>query len=331
MKKLFLLIAFTTISTVMWAQNEVMGATLQTGNEVKTYTGVNALVNAYNEADETGSVITLTAGTFNSPNYIKKSVKIYGFGWEVNEDNNILTPTVINSYLSFQTDNDETSLQDVLIEGVRINGDVNVKQITNLTISRCSFNTFAVSGNNAQSILLRQCYIGSFYTINTNISLMGLDVENCFIKGRINMSLNPQSQIMFNHCIIRSDNDYGHSAALYTNNIFGSGYRTDVATDATLKNNILTIGVPSSSIQEGNWYNVPVGTIFSDATDMNYTATRTFTLADPATYVGTDGTEVGINGGSYPWNKIPTTPIVKSLELEVNGSNLNVTYEAEVR
>ena len=79
-----------------------------------------------------------------------------------------------------------------------------------------------------------------------------------------------------------------------------------------------------------NCYNVSPGSIFADATNGNYTEERTFVLASPDVYVGTDNTPVGPSGG-LGWNKVPTTPVVKSLDLEVSGTTLNVTYEAEVR
>ena len=59
----------------------------------------------------------------------------------------------------------------------------------------------------------------------------------------------------------------------------------------------------------------------------------TFTLKDNllSTYVGTDGTPVGINGGGYTWNIIPTTPKVNGLTLTPSGTTLNVTYDAQTR
>ena len=95
----------------------------------------------------------------------------------------------------------------------------------------------------------------------------------------------------------------------------------------------LSVGSVSASIQEGNWFSVSNDNIFDpeDGTDFSYSAERTFKLKTPNDFVGTDNTEVGINGGNYPWNKIPRMPVVKSLKLDVEGKQLNVTYEAEVR
>ena len=74
-----------------------------------------------------------------------------------------------------------------------------------------------------------------------------------------------------------------------------------------------------------------VSDIFSDANNANYSAERTFTLQHPDEWIGEDDTEIGIRGGLYPWNKVPATPVVKSLQLDVDGTNLNVTFDAETR
>ena len=47
--------------------------------------------------------------------------------------------------------------------------------------------------------------------------------------------------------------------------------------------------------------------------------------------MGGDGTQIGINGGNYPWNKAPHTPLVTDLKLAIDGTNLKVTYNAEAR
>ena len=70
--------------------------------------------------------------------------------------------------------------------------------------------------------------------------------------------------------------------------------------------------------------------IFADEASNAYSPTRTFELLQPDTWVGTDGTQVGLHG-TTGWSKVPGIPVVKNLQLNVDGSTLNVTYEAEAR
>ena len=81
-----------------------------------------------------------------------------------------------------------------------------------------------------------------------------------------------------------------------------------------------------------NWLNVGIANVFEDVANSDYSPSRTFTLKDPDNkYIGSDGTQVGVHGGAFPWNKIPSTPVVKNLNATVSGTNLGVTYQAEVR
>jgi hypothetical protein len=80
-----------------------------------------------------------------------------------------------------------------------------------------------------------------------------------------------------------------------------------------------------------NWLDVYMdATLFTDATDVGYNPEWTYTLKD-SKYKGTDGTEVGINGGKYPWNKQPELPYVKNMSATVDGTDLKVNYQAGVR
>lgn len=52
------------------------------------------------------------------------------------------------------------------------------------------------------------------------------------------------------------------------------------------------------------------------------------TDAAAATYLGTDGTQVGIWGGAYPWDETPDYPLVKNLE--VKGINENGKLQVKI-
>ena len=108
---------------------------------------------------------------------------------------------------------------------------------------------------------------------------------------------------------------------MYSNN-------TGAPTGSTFKNCIAT-GSTSPYVFE-NSYNVVLSDIFDDGPNMTYSATRTFKIKQPETWIATDGSEIGIRGGNG-WSKVPATPVVKNLSVTPNGAHLNVSYEAEVR
>lgn len=333
-KRLFISVIALCCTMVAWAQNEAAVAILQKSNgEVKIYNGSSALQNAYNDAEETGSVITLSSGTFNSPGNIQKSVNIYGNGFEVNEQNGITTPTTISSGLNFSTGSDEKSLENFRIEGIYINGEVKVQQTKELVISKCRLTDFTISGNNVEALTIQQSLLtrsiqGSYYEIK------GLTVKNSYIGYKLSAS-HENNRIFFDHCLLPTGAEGGHSKAVYTNCIFHGLYHASIATNSTVKHCILRDISVDGCIVEGNW--TTDGTdIFEDGGYLEnyygcyYDASRTYKLKNPETYVGTDGTEVGIQGG-MGFNKVPSTPVVKSLSPTVEGNTLKIDYEVDVR
>ena len=336
MKKNLILIAIiqmAMLSSVLGAkaQNDVTMAILQTGDEVKVFNGVDALKNAYNEA-VAGSTITLSEGLFNSPGNIQKAVNIYGVGFEGDAPNGVNQPTTVNGAINFLTGSDEQSLEKFKIEGVHIKGAVNIKQTKEFFINKCRFENLVFNGENVQSITIKQCVIEKH--IEGSYEIQGLDVENSYIGMRF-LANHANNHVLFNHCILPTGAEGGHAKATYTNCIFNGLYRAGIAANSVVKNCILKdIGV-GDCMTDNNW-TTNGQDIFEDGDYPSnyygcyYDANRTYKLKNPENYVGTDGTEVGICGG-LGWKKAVTTPVVKNLQLSVNGKTLNVNYETETR
>ena len=332
MKKFLLSIVALCCTVVAGAQSstsEIQSAILQNGETTSIFYGANALKNAYTAA-ENGSIITLTSGTFTNPGEIKKSVSIYGVGFENNATEDFKR-TTISGDLSFLADTDGGNLQSPRLEGV-YTGSINVKEVTNMIISKCQFNWLGIVGTGVENLLVRQSLFaavsGGNYVIN------GMAVKNCFLNDR-NQNITAESQVIqveFDHCLLAYDywNGRAHSPALYTNCIIASRYSVDNGSKAEkCIFNVSSLSVDVTSVD--NWFSVSLdATLFTDATNVSYKPEWTYTLND-SKYKGTDGTEVGIYGGKYPWNKQPELPYVKNMSATVDNTNLNVSYEAGVK
>ena len=142
--------------------------------------------------------------------------------------------------------------------------------------------------------------------------------------------------MLIDHCILTYRDDRYSSTPIYTNNIVVGSSPFPNSTTAKYNLFLNATSLDASIDAEGSWLKNDVITpLFSDTNDnsVSYTETRTFELTDAAKtkYIGTDGTEVGLYGGEYPWTKKPSSPRVKGIELGVSGTTLNVTYDAETR
>lgn len=345
MKKTILSLVVLCFTMATQAQpGEPTGATLQVGDEVTMFYGSGALKAALDAAPQSGGVITLTAGLFdwNANWKITKSVSIYGAGWE---DDNV-SSTYLSRFGSSGNNwgniviegTSEQPLENVTIEGIRMWSYATPLQISyakNVTISRSWLGGLQINGQ-SENITIRQCYFDSDTSIQSSAQVVGLTIQNCLIYRVSN--INTTSSVLIDHCILNPNNNgYQHSGTpIYTNNIV-TGTSPFVNGTVAKYNLFLNATSLDATIDaEGSWLKNDVITpLFSDTNDnsVSYSSTRTFELTAEAKakFIGSDGTEVGPHGGSFPWTKIPSTPRLKDIELGVSGTTLNVTYDAETR
>lgn len=335
--------------TIAQAQRtDVMTATLQHGDNVTVFTTQTAFANAYAAADD-GDVITLSPGTFNATN-LTKSVNIYGSGFEENETDGT-SITQINGDLSIGVT--DGTLSNMHIEGVYFYDYVRnnaSSPLTNVTIKKCSFRRELSICSEITNVTFCNCYTGTIYG-RSDIMANNLLVTNCYVNGCVK-AFQSGSTVLIDHCIITGfiavysgsgniTGDLACSAFTWKNCVFTywnsssqwSNYNYNrVGVGATVYNCIYRQHMGNISFTSYDLIQVERGTqIFSDANNDTYTPTRTFTLIQPTVWLGTDGTQIGVSGGNYPWSRVPATPVVKSLQLDVDGTNLNVTFDAETR
>jgi hypothetical protein len=102
-----------------------------------------------------------------------------------------------------------------------------------------------------------------------------------------------------------------------------------IAENSTVLNCVIISNIPANRVVE-NCYVVPLAEIFADGENYNYSPERTYELKQPEVWIGTDGTQCGLHGGEG-WSKVPATPVLKNMTVEVDGSTLKVNYEAQTR
>ena len=329
MKKIFFVIMLFCTSAVM-AQNEQTTAVLQHGDVVSVFKGVNALVDAYTAA-EAGDVITLSSGSFTATT-IAKSVSVYGAGCVDDAENGVQQTRILSG---FAVGLAEDTLQNIRFEGVYIQGALDFianSPIEEMVISKCWINGNLNFNSNITNVTISQSQMGTITGIRTNTA-DNLLIRNCVVSGVI-QQFALSSSVVIDHCIIGgTTNKYTDILACftYTNDIFsatscGRDEYFFARSGSTLDNCVYPNNTCWTSMAGDvvlrNCFDVDKNSIFSD--------TENFIITQPETWIGNDGTEIGVHGG-LGWNRLPSTPVVKNLQLEVSGNTLNVTYDAEVR
>lgn len=304
------------------AQNLV--ATLKHGDNLSFFYGADALVNAHNAA-ETGDIITLSSGTF-APTTITKAITLRGAGCMEDTISGV-HPTVIPGTMKFNVGDTENYLT---VEGVFFSETVRRYSLHHPKFVKCNFNSFSWYNNSMDNAQFVNCVLNSidFYN-SSNTTLI-----NCVVWSFGSFNNFNNTATAFN-CIFRVNES---PAALTAYNcIFfrgNSSYQLSQYSDA---HNCIGIKAPFADwgFFNCNNYNCMEVNNFSDvfetfAGDFSYE--EAFILKDEiaTSFMGDDGTEVGIHGGYMPYNSRPSYQIVRHYSVPKKSDNeghLNVEIE----
>lgn len=317
----------------MFAQSSML-ATLNHEGTVSTFYGATALRNAHAAAAH-GDVITLSSGTFTSVD-ITKAITLRGAGMEYNS----LTatePTIIDGSFVITIKNDST------VQGHTLT----MEGISN------SF-TISIGGNlySPQFVKCELWNIGNEQNSNNTYGLRNASFINCAIFGHIFLerdgsatlvnsyvadpsqlhSSSFKSNFEFQNCVIRFDAASSTTenrlseleTSVFRNCIIYSAATTSSSNklpkSCTAYNCIgLTSDIFVNQVNTSNTYVSSFSDVFKtwQGTEIKSFMTERLELTDDAKnkYLGSDGTQVGIYGGSIPFESRPSNPQITRLNV----------------
>lgn len=322
MKKAFLSLVAFVFATVCFAQGSLL-ATLSHNGQISAYYGASALKTAL-EAAADGDVITLSSGQFNAAD-ITKAVTLRGAGMSVSTDSlQTHESTIIQG--DYAINLADTLQGRIIMEGIYMNGTVTYKgTVKNAQFLKCRFSGLAYSDGKLTNTTFIHCRFADYchiaansnaYFINCvvnrlkqNFSSSNLEMDNCFVHFEYDgTGYTPEdcNNTYFKNCILSYQNNTGYYNRLPTTcvayNCVGIGLRDNIFANLQSKNTTNT------------WVGSDCASVFKTYTAYNSTSilsdSETFELTDEAKtkYLGTDGTQVGLYGGSLVYNEHPTTP-----------------------
>lgn len=328
MKKTFLILAVTMFSIVLFAQK----VALHSAGTVSVFNGTSALLNAYNQA-VSGDTIYLPGGGFTAPSSVNKQLMVYGAGHSI--DSTLATgKTFWNGNLNFGIDADNFS-----IEGVEITGNVTFPAngvVDYVSISRCKIN----GGINITGSLTTP---SNNLLLKNNVITQNIDFENAQNTLVVNNIIDrgvyrSRGNSFFNNIFLGRSNGgyYEHFGDCDNNLIYNNIFYTPASygesgNNNTFKNNLYTAspGLGTNPTVSGNFLNVVSTSIFENVNSTVFSYTDNYHLQNAASYVGTDGTEIGIYGGTfyiYKEGAVPSNPHIRVQEIAPQTTNgmLNV-------
>lgn len=308
MKKLFLSIVAAVVSaTTVFAQSSML-ATLSHGGDINVYYGATALRDAH-AAAENGDVITLSSGTYVATD-ITKAVTIRGAGMGI-DTTVVAEPTVITG--DFTINIADTVTKHLTMEGIYTNSRVYYSgTLKNAMFMKCRFGEFRHKTTTSvlKDASFIHCRVATqlYLTSNSSASCINsvINVPYCFSSTT--------STFEFVNCVVRITGTSIYSSSLRNSVVYCSAISSYLPSSTVAYN---CIGLNSSGLfgSMTNQTNTSVDDIKSvfksyDGSDLAQLDNERFELTDGAQqkYLGGDGTQVGIYGGSLTYDPVPSNP-----------------------
>ena len=334
MKQILLTMAALFGCMAMGMAQSNLIATLKHHGEYKQYYGSGALSSAYN-ASVDGDTITLSPGTFtfrtswNNQDF-HTGVTLRGAGIDANSQ------TFISDYIYFHSTD---SARTLTIEGVCFSNNVRICNNSN--------------GNGQGRIrFLKNRFNGGINFYGNTPDANGPEVRffNNIINAVTFESNSYPQRVQFYNCYVGSvSNNAGEVRTTFMNCHVYLGYPSNLSFY-----NCILAGSPNSNYTIANAYNclgIGNGALsYVRNAGNNYTVNsyadvyttftggwkkgETFELTENArtTYLGADGTEVGMRGGYYPYSSKVQYPVLTTFESDVQTNKdgmLNIRVEAD--
>lgn len=327
MKKLFLsLITAIACGAGAMAQDSRV-ATLQHGTNIKAYYGPDALAEAHKGAVD-GDIITLSAGEFNACN-TTKAITIRGEGRD---------KSVISGSSNMTLTIPQGSTYPLSLEG--------------LTIRINKSNALSIKGTDGtETAIISKCYFyiddgTSFYQCNAVVvqSYLNAYYDNCGITAADKSNVTCINSILKDMAYSGTGKfDVQNCVIIQSPNVMYSSFKNSIictvcSLDSSNTSKKCLVKEGSSGFDD-SWYitvTAPDPGPWSEPSDVVvwddlFTGNYHLTDEASATYVGTDGKEVGIYGGAYPYEMTPDYPLVKDLDVmgSYNDGKLKVQLNVE--
>lgn len=308
MKKAFLSLVAFVFATVCFAQQTLV-ATLTHGEEVTMFYGTYAYRDAMAAAVD-GDVINLSGGGFQACT-INKAVSIRGTGVDAAQ------PTFIINDFDINIPAETTGR--LTMEGLRVSNTMYIRgTLTNAYFLNNIIAEYYTSKNSiAKNSIFVNCNVQGFYVTYGTSQAQFL---NSYI-GWYYTNGNSAATACFVNCVIRPDegyraNDILNSTLINSCLVFttSNSYTSFALPSSTSATNCVAIGCGTNAFgnlkASINNKSVADMSFFVDSDYMN-----DLTDEAKATYLGTDGTPVGMYGGPMPYDLTPTYPQITKMNV----------------
>lgn len=351
MKKQFLFLAVAIVAVASYAQTS--HTVSNNPSNPAQFTEIQEAINAASDGD---TIYVAGSSTTYSGFNLNKSIYLIGEGYSNSGSN---ANTIIQNINLSTTENDGGASGST-ITGFYITGDLigdDTEVISNINITRNRFNNVNLVSGTAQNWIIRRnlFFLGTGSgsdSRDVNFS-SGDDIQviNNFFQAKRTTNgnfsgsdiISNSASFIFSNNIIFEDTDVVISNGVIANNIFqpssfAVGFMLDQVSNCSVNNNITTnsgLSFPISNDLNNNL--IGVNPQFTIQNDLDFDFSDDFQLQNgsPGKNAGTDGTDIGVFGGNFPFVFEPANPeisqlLINTVQVPVGGE-LEFTIQAEGR
>ncbi len=324
MKKQIVSLLVLLCATVSFAQTSLL-ATLSHEGSVSTYYGSTALKEALEKATD-GDAITLSAGQFQAAN-ITKNITLRGAGMSVRTDS-IYSHEATIVQGTFEIAPTDSTSGRIIVEGVYFTSDITYQGLVRNPLFMKSRFSKVLSGNGGRLVnaTLIHCRIANsvFLSDNSNACFVNSMIWNPYNYGTTG------SNFEFDNCVVSFTSGNIYAAQVinsYYKNCMIMGDYSSIGVNYAIPYSctaINCVGCSSYGAIHNTNNNIFYNLSSKNTTNknvakpsnvlktggFNYNDSEAYELTDEAKtkYLGTDGKQIGIYGGSLPYEEDPTTP-----------------------
>ena len=336
-KTILLLVAIALTSAKMMAEG--LTATLQQGETMTAFYGVNAFVDAYNAAED-GAVITLSEGKFNDVSSIEKSITVIGN-----------MAFIVEGYERTYLSNANIKADNITIEGIQFE-NLYLGNINNCHIKKCNIsnNLSYINNTTHNKTCIDQCFVNCDYAIKTSVNycinnsiilyFQELNsasniayITNCYIVQFYNFRYKHyQPYAIYKNCVLYLDIDnYDYKSDLHFSSPseFRNNYFLRICDNKRGSSSYVRVYFDEGCLNIGNTYSDNSSKYIRHY----YINEQNCLLISSHNQIGDDGTPVGITGGSgfSPYPSVPRI-ISKSIASKTDSEgklNVNISVSTE--
>jgi hypothetical protein len=334
MKKIAFILAFSLTGFITLAQKVVA---LHSGTTVTMFNGTNPVVDAYNAAVNKDTIY-IPGGFFNFPSVIAKRLVIIGAG-HYPDSTQATSKTIINNAFFFNGGSDSSYMS-----GLEVSGNISFDygaSVHGVRIVRCKIPGIYLNGSPTfpkNSTIVYQCV---FNTLDGGGNAPFSTVSNCIVASSVGNFIG--NALIQNNIFLWEmgcggcgpHNVSGVDNSLIQNNVFYGNHPWCInGNNNNVFNNLFAANpLQYTNTYTGNYMSVGQSNLVVSATPSAFSYSSNYNLQAPATYLGTDNTQVGLYGGTlgaYKAGAVPFNPhyYFKSVAPTTNASGqLNIQFK----